>query len=654
MTAYTEILNKWADYTKYDENQTSFNLLSMDYTLHQKNKNIQKLLNRYDHTGRLSLLYAKYIMEASMKVSKITVHDAVCNPDCIQETITMWNLFQKPEVIETESQYAKTLRSFSQRIAGHVLLGDMDDSALLHEFIDALDDVIEQLDGCKVDIFKKSGNNIGKIENFSTSIMVYETLAECLLNLDAASDGVYLCYIRHQNTAEGYFGFFIVSSGNILCISDRCDEAYMGQHQNSRNGRWAESKRDKIFPYDYIFSFSQHDYKGYASVYEIDEEKLRFFNLTPKVYMPILVAMLLIGQEYSGSLPDLPETYVNSLFYSNILPVIESGTLHLPVPVDEKNELIAFNSSYRPEFTKEDIVSGKPSDRFNYNGSNNRKVSGYFGKAGDIFVELYGEGFNAYSSDSAVETGLQWNYILPEHSGNSNNGYIPEFVGSRDRMDMEVYRQARKKLAEYISDRMYEEYTDYGGGEAIFAWYRRTLENRKSQLIQLCIDKYIERSGEIVHKSDSLYRHCGTHDDVLDCHILISDGCSRADFTLNQEINQWRDQYFSITGEGKCTLWFSFYPDDWKSIARILGEDIPKIVKGWWNNRFCHGFGENSHYNGNSLLDATDAVCDIVTPFNQHNRDERYRNPWTDFSFRIGFSKREFNKLVKIAKKKSD
>lgn len=654
MTAHTEILNKWAEYTKYDENQTSFNLLSMDYTLHHKNKNIQKLLSRYDHTGRLSLLYAKYIMEASMKVSKITVHDAVCNPGCIQETITMWNLFQKPEVIETESQYAKTLRNFSQRIAGHVLLGDMDDSALLHEFIDALDDVIEQLDGCKVDLFKKSGNSIGKIENFSTSIMVYETLAECLLNLDAAPDGVYLCYIRHQNTAEGYFGFFIVSSGNILCISDRCDEAYMGQHQNSRNGRWAESKKDKIFPYDYIFSFSQHDYKGYASVYEINEEKLRFFNLTPKVYMPILVAMLLIGQEYSGSLPDLPETYVNSLFYSNILPMIESGTLHLPVPVDEKNELIAFNSSYRPEFTKEDIVSGKPSDRFNYKGSNNRKVSGYFGKAGDIFIGLYGEGFKGYSSDSAVKTGLQWKYALSEQTGNDDDGYIPEFVGSRDRIDMEVYRQARKSLAEYIGERMYKEYTEYGGKEAVFEWYRRTLENRKSQLIQICVETYIKRSSETVSKKESLYGKCGKHEDDLNCHVLISEVCPYADFKLNREINKWRDQYLSIVGEGKCTIWFAFFPDDWNSIAGILDEDVPKIVKGWWNERFCYGFRENSHYNGNSLLQATDAVGDITTPFNRNNRDKRYRNACTDFSFGIGFSKREFNKLLKKAEKKSD
>lgn len=41
---YSKVLDAWARYTNYDENQTSFNLASLDYTLHTKNRNIQTLL----------------------------------------------------------------------------------------------------------------------------------------------------------------------------------------------------------------------------------------------------------------------------------------------------------------------------------------------------------------------------------------------------------------------------------------------------------------------------------------------------------------------------------------------------------------------------------------------------------------------------------
>ena len=642
---YSKVLDAWARYTNYDENQTSFNLASLDYTLHVKNRNIQTLLTRYDPSGRLPLIYAKYIMKESMKVTKVTVEDAICSPETLKETREMWKLFNSPEIIKTETEYSSMLQEFSAKIAGHELLGDINSSRLLYEFTDSLDGVISQLTGCRVELFKSSGRAVGTVENFSTRILVFETLAECLLNLDNASEGMYLCYIRHYNTAEGYFGFFIVSAGNILSISDRCNEAYMGQHQHSRNGRWTEAKKDNIFPYDYIFSYSEYDYKGYATEYRIDEDKLRFLNLTPEVYMPIVVAMLLVSREYSGKTPDMPVTYVNSLFLPNITRMLEGGALNLPVPADASNDLVVCHSGYSSGFSDEDIFTGSPSERFDYNSKSRGTVTGFFRNTGQIFVDLYGEGFVDSRKSKDDLSRLRYD-ALPETAG-EDTGYIPEFIGTKDRMDMEVYRMERKELAEYIEEKMYQEYLDFGGKDAVSAWYRQMLENRIQNLIQLCLEEYIRRDGRVISKSESTYGDAGQLNEENGCYVLISEGCPYTCFRLNEVIDKWREHYRSITGEGKCTIWFAIHPKDWNTIERLCGTDVPKIMKGWWNERFYDTF----HYNGNNLLEATDAVGEIKSPFSRRCSDERYKNCECDFSFQIGFAKREFNKLLKTLKK---
>lgn len=59
-----------------------------------------------------------------------------------------------------------------------------------------------------------------------------------------------------------------------------------------------------------------------------------------------------------------------------------------------------------------------------------------------------------------------------------------------------VSRMGRKELAEYIEEKMYQEYLDFGGKDAVSAWYRQMLENRIQNLIQLCLEEYIRRDGK--------------------------------------------------------------------------------------------------------------------------------------------------------------
>ena len=172
------------------------------------------------------------------------------------------------------------------------------------------------------------------------------------------------------------------------------------------------------------------------------------------------------------------------------------------------------------------------------------------------------------------------------------------------------------------------------------------LENRIQNLIQLCLEEYIRRDGRVISKSESTYGDAGQLNEENGCYVLISEGCPYTCFRLNEVIDKWREHYRSITGEGKCTIWFAIHPKDWNAIERLCGTDVPKIMKGWWNERFYDTF----HYNGNNLLEATDAVGEIKSPFSRRCSDKRYKNCECDFSFQIGFAKREFNKLLKTFK----
>jgi hypothetical protein len=90
-----------------------------------------------------------------------------------------------------------------------------------------------------------------------------------------------------------------------------------------------------------------------------------------------------------------------------------------------------------------------------------------------------------------------------------------------------------------------------------------------------------------------------------------------------------------------CSIFFVFRPIDYIGLENLFG-DVPKIVKGWSNR------GNNRY--GNSLLNMTDEVEEINTPFEYYcSRRPEYKDDrtYTNFAFVIGFSKRGFKSLSK-------
>lgn len=62
-----DILEKWAKYIEYDENQTTFNLLNYSYEAYNRTKNLTHIIEDYDETGLLAVLTVKRLFEMMMK-----------------------------------------------------------------------------------------------------------------------------------------------------------------------------------------------------------------------------------------------------------------------------------------------------------------------------------------------------------------------------------------------------------------------------------------------------------------------------------------------------------------------------------------------------------------------------------------------------------
>lgn len=272
---------------------------------------------------------------------------------------------------------------------------------------------------------------------------------------------MYLCYIKVNDTADGYFGYYIKSNGNIFSINERVNEAYPSAHHNSRNNRWSDDKKYDLFPYNFIFSFGEHDYKGYAGSHIINDEELGFFHLGPEAYFPIILAMIMLAKKYAGKTLDSPIKYVDSLLPINAVSLAE-GENALIVP---ENSLVADNHrSLKIAFDNDKILTGEYQKRFNY--KDNEQVhymeKGVYTESGQEFVDLYGGGF-AYDPNKVLKAN---SHIKQIEASEEKHNLNAEFIGSKGRMELEAYRNIREQLAEYIRDKMFEEYTAFAGTKA--------------------------------------------------------------------------------------------------------------------------------------------------------------------------------------------
>lgn len=682
-----DILARWAEYSDYDPEQKSFNLLSTNYEMNRISKSVAAI-NEFDPTGTMGVLYVKQAFENLCKDVRVRMSELLEHPEEFREDMEMWSLLHSNDIVAVETELLDSIDALVSQAVPTKQLGERDPAQERKTLYTSIVTVVKEMTGLRCELFLRGPKPIQSVSKFSTSIMVYPSLAACLLALEVAEDGLYLCYINCSGSSDSYFSFFLRSNGNLLALSERVPETYPGQHQNTRNGRWQESLKTNLFPYQQILSYSDYDYKGYPRKQDIDEDKLAFFSLGASAYMPILLAMVLINRKYDGvSTENMELQLVDSLFKRNIVAKTEQ-TKELIIPT---GSLVASqNASYVPSLTAEDVLHGPKPKRLARYGEPTGKDELY---DEDLFVQLYGDGFEL-NTEALLKT--ETTKLIP-----SNIGAIEvktktpcEFIGTKGDMDLIAYQQGRAQLADHIRQKMFEEFMSFGGAEGVEKWWETAVKGNKDDILRLCVDKYNAVQNGTEENVSSPGFLCGRPDDALS-FVSFIDGCKRGEsaahypertkaFFNAEDGTAYREKYLCpITGNA-ASIFFAIRPQNWHDLALLVGEEnIPKILKGW-RRRGHNGVG-------NPLLSVTDPVTFVGTPFEEtelaQNRSYWSCDKWSDylmssrmfgekgngedrdalkqqffssslpscmkplrkvtFSLMIGFSKRGFNTLLK-------
>lgn len=682
MTA-TDILKQWLTFAEYDPKQRAFNLLSVHYQYHKICEAISKFL-AYDPDAKLSVLYAKSQFAQVLKECRVSVFDVVSNPDSLHDEIEMWRLFNSPAVSEIEDSVLDSFDAILSRVQSVKKLGNRDKEQERKALLDSIEAVVDSLDKCNVDLFLRGGEMI-HLTNFSTNIHVFPRLADCLLALECAQDGMYLCYIRANDSADGYFGFFLKSNGNLLSINERVNEAYPGSHGNSRNGRWAEAKKADLFPYSFLIDHEYKDedgnthcstdYKGYYKDYFINEDKLAFLDLQPSAYMPLVIAMMLLSGRYAGfDTTGLPVRFVNSMLPVNLaLPT--PGTQALTVP--DNSLVVRQHEQLDVKITSQDVLRGTHLTHLGRKESLSAEMEDFYDfKNGQeqIFIDLYGADFQLDTS-KILQSDPHLKRLTSAELATTKDKPHPEFVGDKDRFLSLAYMQARQQLADHIRTEMHKEYLAFGGAPAVDKWWQDVLTQHKDTILRRCIERY--------HKGQSYTWKNAEAEGIpeirmyLDqrCRPTCNNGYGYDPLPLNDYV--WRNGRSNydvaaccITGQA-ASHYFSFRINSWEDMAWLVGEEnIPKIVKGY-RSRGHRGLG-------NEILDITDSLTRVGTPMEDYeanfNRiwwskskwDDHYFhsldpdwlhkkapatalpwNPKKNFTFAVALSKRGLAKLLK-------
>jgi len=650
MTAI-EVLEKWAKFSNYDPDNKKFILDGFSYDVQKGNDLISKLSTTYDNTGGLSVVFAKILCNKILMGNKSTYYEILSNPDKYNESKEMWDLFNSKDIIEIEDNYIYKLNEVVYKILSGKAIGDYEQGFDKGLLFNAIEVCINSLEKCSLDVFLKSNEKIS-IAKISTHIHVFNTLAECLTALESTEDGMYLCYVNANASLDGYFGFYIKSNGNIISVNERIDEAYAGSHKNSRNGRYAENKQFEMFPYDFIFDFEGHDYKGYATKYIIDDEKLDFFNLGIKAYIPIVLAMFLLKSKYDGRYVEGDIIYVDSLVNINIQKNISSGCESLSII--NNSQLVESHNNLDINFEIDKVLDGTYHSEYDHKDNKDKtyKETGTFTGENDIFVELYAEGFT-FNNESLLETNQHLKKISKTKSNEDFNSDIgveteqlnSEFVGTKARLELQAYYNVRMQLADFIKSKMKEELKKFDKDrKEMNNWYLNLLKEHSDNIYNIIFEYELK-----VENGEEKRVEAGWHNTKSNSSLDIwrventypSSGWSTSsNIVLNKPVDNGRyhpEKWYDKSTGNICNIFYIIQPRDWTGIEGTIEGEVPKIIKGWKYNR---------QFSGNPILDAVDPVARIETPFERTggwNCSDNYFN----FNFAVGFSKRGFNKDFK-------
>lgn len=609
------IVKTFLDYSEYSPERTTFFLGSTEHKLHSICSKLNSFLE-FDTSGTLAVIYLRKAFETFLQSMELDVVQLFKNPHILDTEKVLWDMLNSPHVIEIETGMADIINSIVERLSGAKMIGARDVNKEIEVLENVLPGTISDLHHCHKEMYIQGGP-LQPIKHLNSHISVFETLTDCLMTLEQCPrDGIYLCYINYNKSADGFFGFFVKNNGNIFSIHDRVLENYPGQHSTARNGRWTESKKTNLFPYDYIFHYTDHDYKGYASTFEIQDEMLDFFNLQAEVYMPIVIAMSVLARTYSeGTIEDMNQVYCNTLIANNAALLNEST---LPIPISNSS-IATLNRNVHISLSVDEIKTGSCAAEFA--NSTNYFEHGSLPEENSLFVEMYGDGFELNSTaivNNVSETGLT---IRDKNAADK-----AEFISTEKHLKLVAYKHAREQLAEHIRNKMCEELANFGGMNAVIKWFNDSVKANKDKILLLMAKKYA--NAELTEEEQALARLMS---------IQNTDQWGSSLYVLNPIVDDGRFHHIGCVVNKKIpNIQITWNPKDWTDIERFLGP-VPKIVKGWQRD-FLRGYG-------NPLLSVTDAVSFVGTPFERREYEQNKRlwddQEWENAIWRVRSEDRE-------------
>lgn len=620
----SDILELWSEFTNLSEEKNSWVVNSWDYTFHRYNEKIIKLSKSYNIPDTILVIYLKNLFIWYLKEAKISLFDCFENNIDLSLVKKLYNSFNQDNVKQIEEDFYNNLNYISSKLMKKQLIGNIDFSKIVEN---SLDIIYDELGKCHLEIYQK-GQKINIIESVCTEIFIFNTLVDCLSVLQKQPDAIYICYISNHNTSDGYFGFFIKNNGNIFSMNERVEEAYMGQHSHGRNHRFVENKTDGLFPYQ-LFEFSNYDYKGYARTYTLkskEDKNIALTDLEDNSYITLLITIMLLKMRFENEYLDGPIKYSNYYLQNNLNLLHERKDTELMII--NNNQIMNNNqqefSNLINKLTSENVSKGQFNNDFNHSIHPELDYREYGNFDNNIFIDLYGDGFELHPELLMLDNSLK---LLSSDNVSKDDVINAEFIGTEKQLSLQLYYEARKQLAKFIEEKMKEEYQKFiAEFKSVENWYHQKIDEHRDRITKILVQEYVTDKYNNDLSSDG-WRKVGQN-------LSVS-------YTEDNSYGRWYG-YDKYNGK-PCNCKIKMQLSSWEDIEFILGEEVPKIIKGY---EYSRGSGLSSKYYGNHLLDVVDPIVRIQTPFESRG-SFCYNSTYYDFSISLYFSKSGLNKYIK-------
>ena len=625
-----KILDEWANVLKFDPDQKSFNLGNFSLDIHIAGETMKKFIDQFDHSGELSVLYAKhfyldYLKHLSIKLLDLFAHDSV---DDLRKFQDLYWTMKGHDIKVIESKWIEAVAKILNRL-GIYLISDKFDTSVLYDSVEC---IVKDITKCNIDVFGKGPRSKdNELFTYSTTIHVFNTLADCILNISSSTNGIYLCYISLDGKPDGYFTYIYKCENTLISINDRVNESYRGQHNNSRNNRWMEYKCYDLFPYNIVDYSDARDYKGYPTSMKLSKDVSLSLGDQGIDAAKIVITMMMIENfvKYKMDFSEYELSYSDMLLPVNRSKLFDSKDTELMVV--EGNEIAEIHESVDFNISRNNVIFGLSDDDpivsdNKYSDFKDSKDSS--------------EGLDVLTPDFQFDASS----LLAVTDKNQ-----AEFIGTYSKMREQAYMDARETYSKYCREKIAQEYLEFGGMKAIENWFYDACKHHVNDIKNAAVKKYTSgtRNG---------FDYCTQvidHDFMYSIRVDFEDYGPTADLAFaNREYKNGQDKWTCPVTGNVANVWVKFKirsANDLKELLGVETSELPRILQKFKSDR---------DYKVNNLLSTHDPLSVVGSPIEDHmwrsdemkevrkNLNESLYTCHT-LSCCIGFSKRGLNKLVK-------